>query len=98
MFDCPISSPKITRMFGFAALGCWASAGERASGERLVATSAAAKMLRSRRRRRSGGASTLVLLLTSRLIPYSLSSQRYFAGTASVAAVLGILTTHLKPT
>jgi hypothetical protein len=35
-------------MFGFAVLGCWANAGVRASGERLVATSAAANKVRSK--------------------------------------------------
>src|SRR6185312_367179 len=48
MLDCPTSSPKITRMFGFAVFGCWARAEVRASGERLVATSAAAIKVRSK--------------------------------------------------
>src|SRR6185295_17310148 len=48
MLDWPTSSPKITRMFGFAAAGCWASAGVRANEERLVATSAAANKVRSK--------------------------------------------------
>jgi hypothetical protein len=35
-------------MFGFAVFGCWAKAGDRASGARLVATSAAANKVRSK--------------------------------------------------
>src|SRR5215470_19639623 len=48
MLDWPTSSPKITRMFGFApaAAGCWAGAGDCERGERHVASSAAARALR----------------------------------------------------
>src|SRR3954453_2408045 len=68
MLDWPTSSPNITRIFGFAVFGCWAEAGDRTSGERLVATSAAANKVRSK---------ALGFGLTS-LIPHSLRLKSIF--------------------
>ena len=48
MFVWPMSSPKMTRMFGFVVFGCWARAGCGMSGERLVATSAVANKVRNK--------------------------------------------------